>query len=217
MYSRYTISYVLVLQLLHHRSPVYAVCVSIYSVRPFISNSSQILCVVFVCPYVSANLCVCLCIYSLGAVISHPSQISRVFVCMGVCAQVCVFKCVSVTILSYQKMTLIQELSCLLHRRSPESPSCARQQTSSLGSEQQPMTTNKHNSLQVSAHLPELVFIHYIFICKCIRICTCIPAPSLTWILQRQLRLFGQGSGYPGDSIVPRRSVKLPLQGTRMT
>lgn len=47
------------------------------------------------------------------------------------------------------------------------------------------------------------------------RVCTWIPAPSLTWILQRQLRLFGYGSGKPGDRIVPRRSVKLPLQGTR--
>lgn len=43
---------------------------------------------------------------------------------------------------------------------------------------------------------------------------TCIPAPWLTWILHRQLRLLGYGSGKPGDSIVPRRSVKLPLQGT---
>lgn len=43
---------------------------------------------------------------------------------------------------------------------------------------------------------------------------TCIPAPSLTWILHRQLRLFGYGSGKPGDNMVPRRSVRFPLQGT---
>lgn len=64
-----------VLQLIHHISPVYAVCI------------------LFIIDLVG--------IYSLGVLIHHRS-LER-FVGTSVCAQVCV--CVS--IMSYQKMTLI--------------------------------------------------------------------------------------------------------------
>lgn len=65
---------------------------------------------IYFCVFVSVTLYVSVArIYGLGAVISHPSSVPGVFVCVDVSECVFVRMCARqcVCILSYQKMTLI--------------------------------------------------------------------------------------------------------------